>query len=534
MKYAIPNPIIQGFAPDPSVCLIGDTFFLVNSSFHVFPGLPIYMSKDLMSWTHIGESPLCSGYIPSHVSFSIFPGNAIHRTSQLSLDRATTILHSGEDGDDGNTIIATGGLYAPTIRHHKGTTYIVCTNVIHGTSVTPGREANFVIHTTDIYLGNWSDPVYYDFPGIDPSILFDDDDKVFVQGTKVGATQEFQIYNMEVDLRSGEILTEPKLIWAGWDKRFTEGPHIYKKDGLYYLLCAEGGTFTTHMISMARSDSIWGPYETCPRNPIWTAHGTSKYVQHTGHAELFQDAQSRWWAVTLGVRMNNRRFNMGRETFLTRVEWPERQWPTLHPVVADPKEAKKGFHRVSYTDSVLEWLYLRDPRLDRYKVQGRDIYLCASTVGLTSPDKSPTFIGKRQRMLTGSANVTLCTDGLKGQCIRAGLVMYKDELRFLEVGYDFEKQEVFYNGINKPREFVRGAKETKEVEDLNFEIRYTETSYEISYQPTSGKSWTLLGEVDTLETSGFDFTGPLLGMFAVGPDVVVRFRDFGVDHITWI
>jgi beta-xylosidase len=138
-------------------------------------------------------------------------GNAINRPGQLSLRAATTFLVTWEDG---NVEVATGGLYAPTIRHHNGTTYIICTNVVHNSTKPSDQDhtENFIVHTADIWSDKWSDPVYYDFEGIDPSIFFDDDGKAYVQGTQM---PQFQIYNMEVELKTGKMLAEPKMIWAG-------------------------------------------------------------------------------------------------------------------------------------------------------------------------------------------------------------------------------------------------------------------------------------------------------------------------------
>lgn len=153
-------------------------------------------------------------------------------------------------------MLATGGLYAPSICHHNGITYIVCTNVVHGSSNQPGDECSeqFIVYTTDILAGSWSDSLAFSFPGIDPSLQFDDDGLVYVQACKTGPV--FHIYNFEIDIATVKMLTEPVLIWTGWVENYTEGPHIYKKDGWYYLLCAERGSFRHHMLNMVRSGGI--------------------------------------------------------------------------------------------------------------------------------------------------------------------------------------------------------------------------------------------------------------------------------------
>ncbi|CAG8138310.1 unnamed protein product [Penicillium olsonii] len=497
MTYS--NPIIPGFSPDPSICRIGDSFFLVTSSFHLFPGLPIYTSKDLISWTHIG--------------------NAITRRSQVSLERATTFL----DPWDGTTLVATGGLYAPTIRHHKGITYIICTNVIHGPSNLPGDERNeqFIIHTSDIRSGQWSDPIVFDIPGIDPSLLFDND-HVYVQLCKVGP--QFQIYNMEIDIETGRVIREPTLIFEGWKRGFTEGPHVYMKDGWYYLLVAEGGTFQDHMLSIARSRNIWGPYESYERNPLYTASGTDRYIQNTGHGDFFQDQTGKWWAVLLGVRKNQGRSIMGRETFLTAVEWPEDEWPTVKPPDSDQRPSVCPV--LLDEASLAPWVHLRDAVLERYRIEGPKITLQADTVDLTSPDQSVTFVGQRQRALQSSAAVSLST--LDSPTLRAGLCLYKDEHRFVAIEYDSGLQRVQFKALN-------GARSIEQTEIYNitlqglisFRIDYDEFSVKFSFRADEG-DWQCTSVFDTADLTDNDFTGPIIGVFAIG-DGMAEFNGFQID-----
>ena len=186
------NPIIPGFAPDPSVVRINDTFYLVNSSFHLFPGLPIFASRDLVAWRHIG--------------------NAIIRSTQLDLSKSATCLAPGKDGS-AEKAPATGGLYAPTIRHHNGVTYIVCTNVSNyladDGSYGNGEIQfdNFLISTCDIGAGQWSDPVHFDFYGIDPDLFFDDDGRAYVSGSS-WRTNPSTINCFEIDLQTGRKLSD--------------------------------------------------------------------------------------------------------------------------------------------------------------------------------------------------------------------------------------------------------------------------------------------------------------------------------------
>ncbi|CAI7589872.1 Concanavalin A-like lectin/glucanase subgroup [Penicillium crustosum] len=505
MAVAHHNPIIPGFAPDPSICLIDGVFYLVNSSFHLYPGLPIYMSNDLISWKHIG--------------------NAINRPSQLSLSRATTFI---APWDDGTAMVGTGGLYAPTIRHHNGITYIICTNVIHGPSNVLGDERNeqFIIHTTDICSGSWSDPIVFGFPGIDPSLLFDDD-RVYVQLCKTGP--EFHIYNGEIDITTGGMIVEPTLIWKGCKKGYTEGPHIYKKDGWYYLLCAEGGTFRYHMLSMARSRNIWGPYESYDMNPLYTASGTTQYVQNTGHGDLFQDQNKQWWVVMLGIRIKEGRSILGRETFLTAVNWPCDEWPMIESITSDG-DLGTNFKECQDSLAVTPWVHLRDAKLDRYHIHDKCITLQADPVEFTSPDESITFVGQRQRRLEGTATVTLYRPR-HSTSVRAGMALYKDEHRFLTIGYDFHSQHVIFNGLNQAKSFLQ--KETQRVEFhdfISFKISYTEASLQFFFRVDEA-DWHDLATVDTAIMTDYDFTGPVIGIFAIGDDVTVEFGDFQIDAV---
>ncbi|KAJ5150334.1 Concanavalin A-like lectin/glucanase subgroup [Penicillium canariense] len=503
------HPIIPGFAPDPSICLIGDTFFLVNSSFHLFPGLPIYTSSDLVSWTHIG--------------------NAMNRRSQLSLSRATTWI---TPWDDGTSLVATGGLYAPTIRHHKGITYIICTNVVHESN-TPGDEHSeqFILHTTDIHSGLWSDPIIFPFPGIDPSLLFDDE-KTYVQVCKTGP--QFQIFNFEVDIATGKMLTEPALIWNGWARSYTEGPHVYRKDGWYYLLCAEGGTFRHHMLSIARSRSIWGPFESYSKNPLYSADGTDHYVQHTGHGDFFQDQHGQWWVVMLGVRMAAGRSIMGRETFLAAVNWPDDEWPCIDVVPHRDRPDTTPWTTGRGSSPVAAWVYLRDPILENYHLQGHRITIRASPEGLHQADQAVSFAGQRQRRLVGTAGVTLCNP-VPGHAIlsQAGLTLYKDEHRSLTIAYDFPAKQVIFGGLNRSKSYrVKHTHAVKLEGSIQFQIRYTERSLGFFFLHDSAGPWQCMQLVDTAVMTDFDFTGPVIGMFAVGDGVEVQFTDFKIDDDT--
>jgi len=293
----IRNPILPGFYPDPSICRVGNDFYLVNSSFAFFPALPLFHSTDLVRWTQIG--------------------NVLDRIEQLPLDGAR----------------ATRGLFAPTIRHNKGTFYVICTNVDNG--------GNFFVSATDP-AGPWSDPVWLPAAeGIDPSLFFDDDGRVWYTGTRpapegpaYSGNWEIWIREIDVTAKKDNFKGDAHGIWRGAlrDCIWPEGPHIYRKDGYYYLFIAEGGTGMDHAITVARSKSLFGPWEGKRSNPILTHRnlGRTADLINVGHSDLFDDAAGNWWIVLLASRPYGtepcRGTNLGRETFMVPVIWEE-DWP---------------------------------------------------------------------------------------------------------------------------------------------------------------------------------------------------------------
>ena len=281
------NPILPGWHSDPSCINVNNTYYCATSTFEAFPGLPIYASKDLINWKHIS--------------------NAWNRKAQLP-------------GINLETPQQQAGMFAPNLRHHNGLFYLTC--VYAGINTT--SEINGTIFTTpDPYNDSaWSLPFVWEAPNrtIDPDLFFDDDGATYLTWSGIGL--------QTLDLANGE-LSEIESIWNGSSGTFTEGPHLYKKDGYYYLLAAEGGTQLGHMATIARSKNIKGPYESNPANPILTNTNTSELFQTVGHADLFQDADGNWWGIALSTRSgpDYTTFPMGREASLFPVTWREGEWP---------------------------------------------------------------------------------------------------------------------------------------------------------------------------------------------------------------
>ncbi|KAI8674682.1 GH43-C2 domain-containing protein [Fusarium keratoplasticum] len=292
------NPILPGWNPDPSCIFVPEwdnTFFCVTSSFMIFPGLPLYSSKDLVNWK-LG----C---------------NILNRRRQVP----ELGLHEAQDN----------GIFAPTIRYHDKRFYVIVEYVTIGDA-----EASFglVFSSSDPFdPDSWTDPLVFRQPQLilDPDIFWDDDGRVLVQA----ASFRQEIVQFEIDLGTGATGPE-KTLWKGTGGIAPEGPHLYKKDGWYYLLIAEGGTDLPHCVTIARSRSPSGPFEGFADNPILTNRNTSEYFQTIGHADFFRDGDGNWWGVALATRSGPEYVNypMGRETVLFPVSWAENDWPRPEPV----------------------------------------------------------------------------------------------------------------------------------------------------------------------------------------------------------
>ena len=359
------NPIIPGFHPDPSICRNGKDYYLVTSSFEYFPGVPIYHSRDLIHWEHIGY--------------------CLTRFSQLFLHKAP----------------CSGGIWAPTIRFHNNTFYMTTTN--------HSDRGNFYVFAKDP-AGEWSDPVWVDQGGIDPSLFFDDDGRVYYTSTGKIKGQS-GIVQSEIDIATGKRLTPVRFLWEGSGGCAPEGPHLYKFNNRYYLMIAEGGTEYGHMETVARSYSPWGPFESSPGNPILTHRNRKGYpIQGVGHADLVQAHDGSFWGVCLGFRYTRKYFHhLGRETFLVPVVFNEEGWPVFNGngTVDMEMEAKclpeQVFHSEILKDDFNSdhlqryWNFLRNPYQGTWSLTERRGYLVLHGSALTMSDvDSPAFIGKRQ------------------------------------------------------------------------------------------------------------------------------------------
>lgn len=365
------NPVIPGFYSDPSVCRVGEDYYLVTSTFEYFPGVPIFHSKDLVNWKQIGH--------------------CIHRPEQLP-----------------NGL----NIFAATIRYHAGTFYMITTNT--------GKEGNFYVTAKDP-AGPWSYPIFIDIPGIDPDLFFDDDGKTYV------TSSSFTVY--EIDLKTGQILTEGRKVWWGAGGRWAEAPHIYKKDGFYYLMAAEGGTEEAHSVTIARSNTVWGPYIENPANPILThanSAGQNINIQGVGHADIIQAHDKSWWMLFHGYRKSIGypvHHILGRETCLAPVSWPKYGWPVVNGNGTAPERMTvptlplQPFEKYSFkeefegTDLGLEWNFFQIPDQQDlfYKLEKGTLSLKGTALELGT-EKSPAFVGRRLQHLKFSAIAQMIFD----------------------------------------------------------------------------------------------------------------------------
>lgn len=282
------TPIIAGFYPDPSICRVGQDYYLANSSFEYMPGVPLFHSTDLISWKQIG--------------------NTLQREDQLDVSHAAGSL----------------GVCAPTLRHHDGKFWLITTN-------SAQVERGHLLLSTEDPAGPWSPAVYIaGVIGIDPDLAWDEDGTCYLTWTSFDP-RCFGIVQARLDTSTGQLLEEPRQLWSGTGLASPEGPHLLRRGSWWYLVLAEGGTERGHAVTVARSRSPRGPFTAHPHNPVLTHRSTDHPVQNTGHADLVEGPDGQWSMVHLGVRPRGGGpgFHVnGRETFLVGVDWKD-DWPVI-------------------------------------------------------------------------------------------------------------------------------------------------------------------------------------------------------------
>ena len=480
------NPILSGFYPDPSICRVGDDYYLVNSSFEYFPGVPIFHSRDLVHWQQIGY--------------------CLTRKSQLNLDHAR----------------ASGGIYAPTLRYHHGTFYLVTTLVDKG--------GNFFVTATNP-AGPWSEPVWIDHSGIDPSLFFDEDGTVYYDRHE-GMGDGF-IGQAKLDVQTGKLDGDLKEVWRGTGGVWPEGPHLYKINGKYFIMTAEGGTSYGHMVTIARSDSPWGPFVPNPKNPILTHRDRpDSPFQALGHADLVETPDG-WWLVCLGIRPQGGKFHhLGRETYLAPVTWSVDGWPVVNgngtleltlpaphlpQYLWKPEPARDEF---SQPVLGLQWNFLRNPYAADWSLTNRPGWLRLKGSAVTMNDQdSPAFVGRRQTDLSCRASTLIAFDP-KHDNEEAGLVLRGNEKNHFEIGLTRKdgKRQVFFRKIqdgktNGPVSYVDSG-----AGDVILSVEAAPLTYDFFYQvgkePAKKLGTALTRDLSSEKIDGF--TGVFMGLYATG------------------
>jgi len=420
-EYA--NPVLSGFYPDPSICRVGNDYYLVNSTFAYYPGITIFHSRDLVNWKLIGY--------------------ALNNPDEFNLDNAGV----------------SRGLFAPAIRYYEGLFYITCTLVDKG--------GNFVV-TAKNPAGPWSAPVWLpQINGIDPSLFFDDngrayivynsippDDKPLYDGHRTIRVREFDFKNLnvigeEILLVNGGTDISKKPVWI-------EAPHIFKINGLYYLTCAEGGTAYNHSEVVFRSKNISAGYTPYEKNPILTQRHLNPErdfpITTTGHADFVETPSGDWWAVFLGCRpykpYSDDYYNLGRETFMAPVKWQD-GWPVItsgnetvkysYPYPLPVDSAFNGIAsagNIEYKDDFntdtldINWQFLRTPRGRWFSLADPKGFLKMNLKAETcSGSMNPAFLCHRQQQNRDDAETALLFSAKK-ENEKAGLVIFQSEFNY--------------------------------------------------------------------------------------------------------
>lgn len=500
------NPVLPGFHADPSVCRAGDDFYLVNSTFQYFPGVPVFHSKDLIHWEQVG--------------------NCLTRPSQLDLSG----LYNQENAEQGWT---NAGVYAATIRYHKGRFYMV-------TTVFPSRRHFYV--WTDDPAGEWSEPIVIDFAigSCDPTLYFEGDKCYFLW-------KEGDIKICEIDVETGKQVGTIHHLGTGLGGRYPEGPHIYKKDDWYYMMLAEGGTEHGHQVNILRSKKLFGPYESNRANPIlshFNMEMQGSEIQGLGHADLVQAPDSSWWMICLGYRTSGYLLHvMGRETMLAPVRWDKNAWPVVNgngtltvdmqcktlpqvPMASDPiceefNHIKRDVPDDSYSSIGLPWgwMSIGNPDYSRYSLTARKgwlrLYPTSTTIDSAT---SPTFVARRQTQKNFTAttllDVSQFTEGMQ-----AGITAYAAPLNHYDVLVEKKNGQLIVRPNIRLGELAHSVNAIKlSARKVYLRISSDGTYYFMQYS-VDGKKFSTLFKMDfrylSTEVIG-GFTGTMLGVFAQG------------------
>ena len=544
------NPIIPGSYPDPSICRVGNDYYIVNSSFEYFPGLPIHHSKDLVNWNLIGYG--------------------LHRDDQCSGEMNLVDVQTD------------GGIHAPSIRYHDGLFYIITTNVYSPEPQQPTEMINFII-TAEQVEGPWSNPhIIEGAPGIDPDIIFDDG-KVWYVGTHVPEKPNFngegEIWLQELDLDDWSLKGERYFLWRGalYYGVWAEGPHIYNRNGFYYLLIAEGGTSLDHAVMVSVSDNIKGPYVPNARNPILTSRHLSNdyWVNSVGHADLVELADGRWYMVALGIRSEIDTYsNMGRETHLIPVTWEKEpfdwkydkiekewselpdgerfeklrrvnyEWPVCSPITGRversfplPFTNLPQFNKQTFRDDFdsknlnLEWNFRRVPQKGTYLINHKDGFLrLFSSKNVIENRKGCSLLGIRQIETDFEFSVKmLYNPTIQGG--QAGISLFQKDNNYFTFTVEKNKENHVLKLLLKERKKEPVVIHQTFIKSYNgsitFKVNSENNSYNFYYSLDDGNSYKSFLETGSDKILSNGYTGAYMGLYTtINGKNIEEFADF--------
>lgn len=501
MNKMIENPIIRGFNPDPSICKKGDDYYIATSTFEWFPGVQIFHSKDLKNWQFICRP--------------------LNRVSQLDMIG----------------IPDSGGVWAPCLSYADGKFWLVYSIMREHRAFKDVR--NYMVMADEID-GEWSEPIFLNASGFDPSLFHDIDGKKYI----LNMVYDFRNYHpwnygislQEFDVQKGQLIGKPEMIFKGTKLQKTEGPHLYYINGYYYLFAAEGGSQFGHSITVARSKNIRGPYELHPDNPILTAwYDPENYLQKTGHASLVHTDSDEWYVTYLASRPIKRKqkgifeergfCTLGRETAISKVEWAN-GWPyivggkiaskyveephlpeKLWPVSDEKKYFKNGIPK--------EFQTLRIPfskKMGEISDQGLILYGQESLYSVFEQS----LIARRFESLDFEAETVVKFSPEYFQQM-AGLVCYYNSKNWttIHIGYDEEKGKILNILCCEAAALSWPLKDQETIqlkgEQVYLKVNVTKEFYQFSYSE-DGKIWTKIpAKFDTYKLSDDYIAKPFLG-----------------------
>ena len=513
------NPILAGFFPDPSICRVGDDYYLVNSTFSYFPGIPVFHSKDLVNWK-------LKGHVITRAEQMDFTGKGVSRS-----------------------------IFAPTIRYHEGLFYVTCTMI-------DGR-GNFVVTAKDP-AGPWSNPYWLPINGIDPSLFFDEDGQAYITYNSIPPNDK-SLYNghrtiriNKFDHKEMKVVGENTILVNGGtditkNPSWIEGPHIVKKNGFYYLISAQGGTGADHSVVAFRSKNIMGPFVPYENNPILNQKNVEAQkhpITSTGHADLVELPNGQWYSIFLGTRPYEADyFNTGRETFLTPVTWKD-DWPILNPGVdlvqykyplplpekKDKSNNAKYSGNFSYTEDFTssklpaDWMFLRTVKENWYSLSKKKGMIALTLRPETAAGKSnPSFIARRQQHTNYEA-VTSITFSPKNENEKAGLLTFMNEDHFYLLCKSKENDKDVIQLYQSPKNgsdsnsmilLSSQALNVSTSTPIQFKVVVNGANYSFYYS-TNNKDWKLVKDnvdgkfLSTKEAGGFaaNFVGSTIALYA--------------------